>query len=326
MIGGGGGGGGADSATPMTSTTAPTTFNQPSDNNGTAAAAPTVVSRKVAVLGFRGVGKSSIVTQFVTPGTFSERYDPTIESTQHKTIRFRRVHFATDIVDTAGMDEFSRLSRNASLGVHGYVLVFSITSKQSFALMDQLNNSLLNSLGDLPDVPRVLVGTKLDLCSASSSTDSDDDENESTSSSSSSPIKTRNMYTATNIFSSGGGGKRMMGGRGSYTSGGSHNHMVAEHNNHSNGSSHHNNNDNSSVGNSSAGGGAGGKTATATRREVDAKEARMLAQSWGNVPYLECSSKTGVGVADVFHTLLKEIEKDDGLLVETKDGMGCTLM
>jgi hypothetical protein len=31
------------------------------------------------------------------------RYDPTIESTYHKTIRFRKVHFATDIVDTAGM-------------------------------------------------------------------------------------------------------------------------------------------------------------------------------------------------------------------------------
>jgi hypothetical protein len=31
------------------------------------------------------------------------RYNPTIESTQHKTIRFRKVHFATDIVDTAGM-------------------------------------------------------------------------------------------------------------------------------------------------------------------------------------------------------------------------------
>jgi Ras homolog enriched in brain len=34
---------------------------------------------------------------------FSIRYDPTIESTHHKTIRFRKVHFATDIVDTAGM-------------------------------------------------------------------------------------------------------------------------------------------------------------------------------------------------------------------------------
>ena len=35
------------------------------------------------------------------------RYDPTIEATHHKTIRFRKVHFATDIVDTAGMVRLS---------------------------------------------------------------------------------------------------------------------------------------------------------------------------------------------------------------------------
>ena len=50
------------------------------------------------------------------------------------------------------MDEFSRLSRNASLGVHGYALVFSIASRQSFEMIDQINGALLNSLGDLPDV------------------------------------------------------------------------------------------------------------------------------------------------------------------------------
>jgi small GTP-binding protein len=69
-----------------------------------------VVSRKVAVLGFRAVGKSSLTNSFVT-GSFSEVYDPTIESTHHKTIRFRKVHFATDIVDTAGMVSSPLLSR-----------------------------------------------------------------------------------------------------------------------------------------------------------------------------------------------------------------------
>ena len=39
----------------------------------------------------------------VVSGTFSDNYDPTIENTHHKTIRFRKVHFATDIIDTAGM-------------------------------------------------------------------------------------------------------------------------------------------------------------------------------------------------------------------------------
>ena len=148
---------------------------------------PTVVARKVAVLGARAVGKSCFVASFVT-GTFNDGYDPTIESTHHKVIRFRQVHFVTDIVDTAGMvrvccqccvfvvldrvlnspmfvsqDDYSRLSRNASLGVDGYILVFSIVSRQSFEKIRQINTLLLNTLGDVPYVPRVLVGTMKDL-------------------------------------------------------------------------------------------------------------------------------------------------------------------
>ena len=185
---------------------------------------PALVHRKVAILGFRAVGKSSLTNAFVS-GTFSEQYDPTIEATHHTTIRFRKVHFATDIVDTAGMDEYSRLSRNASMGVHGYAMLFSIVSRQSFERIMEVNDSLLNALGDAPDVPRVLVGTMHDLHE---------------------------------------------------------------------------------------------------QRQVSPQEAQALADSWG-VPYLECSSKTGENVADVFHTLLKEIEKDEGLLAETDQG-GCILL
>jgi len=60
-------------------------------------------------------------------------------------------------------DECSRLSWNASLGVHGYILVFSIASRQSFEMIRQVNDLLLNALGDAPDVPRVLVGSMKDL-------------------------------------------------------------------------------------------------------------------------------------------------------------------
>lgn len=185
---------------------------------------PPLVHRKVAVLGYRAVGKTSLTNAFVS-GTFAENYDPTIENTHHKMIRFRKVHFATDIIDTAGMDEYSRLSRNASVGVHGYALVFSISSRQSFDRIGQINESLLNTLGDAQDVPRVLVGSMRDL---------------------------------------------------------------------------------------------------AEQRQVSSQDGQNLADLW-KVPYLECSSKTGESVAEVFHVLIKEIEKDEGLLTENEED-GCVVL
>ena len=104
--------------------------------------------------------------------------------------------------------------------------MFSIASRQSFDMIDQVNDALLNTLGDAPDVPRVLVGSMKDL------------EGDS--------------------------------------------------------------------------------------RQVTFADGQALAAKWG-VPYIECSSKTGENVADVFHTLLKEIEKDDGLLAETGEG-GCLIL
>lgn len=188
-------------------------------------ASPALVHRKIAVLGFRAVGKTSLTNAFVS-GTFSDTYDPTIENTHHKTIRFRKVHFATDIIDTAGMDEYSSISRNASVGVHGYALVFSSTSHSSFENVIKINEALLNALGDAPDTPRVLVGSMKDLTE---------------------------------------------------------------------------------------------------EREVTHQQAQSLADSW-RIPYLECSSKTGENVAEVFHRLLKEIEKDDLLLNDDKEEDKCIVL
>jgi hypothetical protein len=68
--------------------------------------------------------------RFVT-GKFLTHYSPTIESTHRKAVQCNNLDILAEIVDTAGMDEYSRLSRNASVGVDGYVLVYSITSMAS---------------------------------------------------------------------------------------------------------------------------------------------------------------------------------------------------
>ncbi|CAD6580902.1 MAG: GTP-binding protein [Alectoria sarmentosa] len=57
--------------------------------------------RKMAVVGSRSVGKSSLTVQFVD-GHFVDSYYPTIENTFSKVIRHCSQDFATEIVDTAG--------------------------------------------------------------------------------------------------------------------------------------------------------------------------------------------------------------------------------
>ena len=104
--------------------------------------------------------------------------------------------------------------------------MFSVVSRKSFVQISQVNELLLNTLGDAPDVPRVLVGSMSDLAE--------------------------------------------------------------------------------------------------TQRQVSYDDALKLADHWG-VPYIECSSRTGENVAEVFHIIMKEIEKDDGLLAETGEG-GCSIL
>jgi Ras family protein len=117
--------------------------------------------RKVALVGSRSVGKSSLAVQFVD-GHFVESYYPTIENTFSKVIRFKGQDFATEIVDTAGQDEYSILNSKHFIGIHGYMLVYSISSLPSFEMVKTIRDKILNHLGT-DWVPIVIVGNKSDL-------------------------------------------------------------------------------------------------------------------------------------------------------------------
>ncbi|XP_059969472.1 GTPase RhebL1 isoform X2 [Mesoplodon densirostris] len=103
---------------------------------------PLVRYRKVVILGYRSVGKTSLAHQFVE-GEFLEGYDPTVENTYSKIVTLGKDEFHLHLVDTAGQDEYSILPYSFIIGVHGYVLVYSVTSMHR--------------------LPVVLVGNKADL-------------------------------------------------------------------------------------------------------------------------------------------------------------------
>ncbi|KAI4247078.1 MAG: hypothetical protein L6R40_001743 [Gallowayella cf. fulva] len=117
--------------------------------------------RKVAIVGSRSVGKSSLTVRFVE-GHFVESYYPTIENTFSHIIKARGQDFATEIVDTAGQDEYTILNSKHFIGIHGYMLVYSVASKQSLEMVKVLRDKILNHLS-ADWVPMMIVGNKSDL-------------------------------------------------------------------------------------------------------------------------------------------------------------------
>ncbi|NIG59517.1 GTPase RhebL1 isoform X1 [Pontoporia blainvillei] len=122
---------------------------------------PLVRYRKVVILGYRSVGKTSLAHQFVE-GEFLEGYDPTVENTYSKIVTLGKDEFHLHLVDTAGQDEYSILPYSFIIGVHGYVLVYSVTSLHSFQVIESLYQKLHEGHGKTR-LPVVLVGNKADL-------------------------------------------------------------------------------------------------------------------------------------------------------------------
>ncbi|GAB1299811.1 GTPase RhebL1 [Apodemus speciosus] len=122
---------------------------------------PLVRYRKVAILGYRSVGKTSLAHQFVE-GEFLEGYDPTVENTYSKTVTLGKDEFHLHLVDTAGQDECSIPPYSPIIGVHGYALVYSTTSLRSFQIVKNLYQKLQEGHGKT-QLPVLLVGNKADL-------------------------------------------------------------------------------------------------------------------------------------------------------------------
>ena len=116
---------------------------------------------KVVVLGSGGVGKSALTVKFVS-GTFMEKYDPTIEDFYRKEIAVDGAPSVLEILDTAGTEQFASMRDLYIKNGQGFVIVYSITSLQTFQDIKNMKESIMRVKGT-NRVPMLLVGNKSDL-------------------------------------------------------------------------------------------------------------------------------------------------------------------
>ena len=87
-----------------------------------------------------------------------------MENTFRKSLAYRGVVVDVSIRDTAGQDELTIFPPRLMLGVHGYLLVYSVCNRYSFQTVEYINDKLLtNMMGSTDNIPRVLVANMNDL-------------------------------------------------------------------------------------------------------------------------------------------------------------------
>jgi len=120
-----------------------------------------ITSKKIILIGHFGVGKTSLIRQFVE-NTFTEEYKVTIGvHISKKTIELKGKESISLIIwDLEGQDDISKTRSSYLLGTHGFIYVFDLSRPATFEnLISELD--FLNE--QYPDIPIKVVGNKMDL-------------------------------------------------------------------------------------------------------------------------------------------------------------------
>lgn len=135
---------------------------------------------KLVVVGGGGVGKSCLTIQLIQ-SHFVDEYDPTIEGMPlvDRIFPFELTDFLVqdsyrkqcviddevallDVLDTAGQEEYSAMREQYMRTGEGFLLVYSINSRQSFEEILTFQQQILR-VKDKDYFPIIIVGNKCDL-------------------------------------------------------------------------------------------------------------------------------------------------------------------
>lgn len=118
------------------------------------------MTKKVILLGKFGVGKTSLISQFVH-SKFSEQYLTTIGvKIDKKVVNIDGTELSMIIWDIAGENSQAKVPDNYKLGSHGVFFVFDVTRPSTYEHM-QSELELIRAL--IPDAPIKVLANKADL-------------------------------------------------------------------------------------------------------------------------------------------------------------------
>eukprot|EP00769_Ergobibamus_cyprinoides_P001066 gnl/Ergobibamus_cyprinoides/2064.p2 GENE.gnl/Ergobibamus_cyprinoides/2064~~gnl/Ergobibamus_cyprinoides/2064.p2 ORF type:complete len:213 (+),score=92.77 gnl/Ergobibamus_cyprinoides/2064:32-640(+) len=120
---------------------------------------------KVIILGDSGVGKTSLMRQFVN-NTFSRQYKATIGAdflTKEMVVDDRQV--TMQIWDTAGQERFQSLGVAFYRGADACILCFDVNSAKTLSSLESWREEFLIQAGprDQDSFPFVVLGNKIDI-------------------------------------------------------------------------------------------------------------------------------------------------------------------
>lgn len=116
---------------------------------------------KILIIGESGVGKSSLLLRFT-----DDLFDPQLSATigvdfKVKTLSIDGNKTKLAIWDTAGQERFRTLTPSYYRGAQGAILVYDVTSRDTFSKLD-VWLSELETFANKPDIVKMLVANKID--------------------------------------------------------------------------------------------------------------------------------------------------------------------
>ncbi|KAB8155905.1 GTP-binding protein [Kordia sp. TARA_039_SRF] len=118
-------------------------------------------SKKIILLGHFGVGKSSLIRQFVE-NTFTTDYKVTIGvHILKKEVKISPEETVSLIIwDLEGYDDIRKTRASYLLGTHGFIYVFDVTRPATF---ENLKDDITYLTNQYANTPLKIVGNKADL-------------------------------------------------------------------------------------------------------------------------------------------------------------------